>query len=67
MGLSDFRVQALLAVSDLDRARRFYEQQLRLAPGEEEKEAVTYPCADGSERSRRLRCRPLQGRLDQGP
>jgi catechol-2,3-dioxygenase len=49
MGLSDFRVQALLAVSDLDRARHFYEQQLRLAPGEVEEEAVTYPCADGSE------------------
>ncbi len=49
MGLSDYRVQALLAVSDLDRAKRFYEDQLGLVPGEEEEEAVRYPCADGSE------------------
>jgi len=48
MGLSDCRVQALLAVSDLDRARRLYEQQLGLVPGEEEEEAVRYPCADGT-------------------
>jgi catechol 2,3-dioxygenase-like lactoylglutathione lyase family enzyme len=49
MGLNAFRVQALLAVSDLERARSFYEDQLGLVPGEEEKEAVRYPCADGSE------------------
>jgi catechol 2,3-dioxygenase-like lactoylglutathione lyase family enzyme len=48
MGLSDCRVQAMAAVSDLDRARRFYEQQLGLAPGAEEEEIVTYPCADGT-------------------
>ena len=48
MGLSDCRVEALLAVSDLDRARRFYEEQLGLAPGEVEEEAVRYPCADGT-------------------
>ena len=49
MGLSDCRVQALLAVSDLNRAKRFYERQLGLVPGEEEEEAVRYPCADGTE------------------
>jgi catechol 2,3-dioxygenase-like lactoylglutathione lyase family enzyme len=49
MGLNAFRVQALLAVSDLDRARSFFEDQLGLVPGEEEEEAVRYPCADGSE------------------
>lgn len=49
MGLRDYRVQALLAVSDLDRAKRFYEDQLGLVPGEEEEQAVRYPCADGSE------------------
>jgi catechol 2,3-dioxygenase-like lactoylglutathione lyase family enzyme len=38
----------MLAVSDLDRAKRFYEQQLGLVPGEEEEEAVRYPCADGT-------------------
>jgi catechol 2,3-dioxygenase-like lactoylglutathione lyase family enzyme len=45
MGLSDCSVEALLAVSDLDRARRFYEQQLGLVPGDVEEEAVRYPCA----------------------
>jgi catechol 2,3-dioxygenase-like lactoylglutathione lyase family enzyme len=48
MGLSDCTVQALLAVSDLDRARRFYEQQLGLVPGEVEQETVLYPCAHGT-------------------
>jgi catechol 2,3-dioxygenase-like lactoylglutathione lyase family enzyme len=38
----------LLAVSDLDRARRFYEHQLGLAPGEEEQDGVGYPCANGT-------------------
>jgi catechol 2,3-dioxygenase-like lactoylglutathione lyase family enzyme len=49
MGLTACRVQALLAVSDLERAKSFYEDQLGLVPGEEEDEAVRYPCADGSE------------------
>jgi catechol-2,3-dioxygenase len=53
VGLSDCTVQALLDVSDLDRAKRFYEQQLGLVPREEEEEAVRYPCADGT-RDRRL-------------
>jgi catechol 2,3-dioxygenase-like lactoylglutathione lyase family enzyme len=48
VGLSDCRVQALAAVSDLDRARHFYEHQLGLVPGDEEEEAVGYPCADAS-------------------
>jgi catechol 2,3-dioxygenase-like lactoylglutathione lyase family enzyme len=48
MGLSDCTVQALLAVSDLDKARRFYEQQLGLVPGEVEQETVLYPCAHGT-------------------
>jgi catechol 2,3-dioxygenase-like lactoylglutathione lyase family enzyme len=48
MGLSDCRVEALLAVSDLNRAKRFYEHQLGLVPGEEEEEGVHYPCADGT-------------------
>jgi catechol 2,3-dioxygenase-like lactoylglutathione lyase family enzyme len=49
MGLSDSRVEAAMAVSDLDRARRFYEDQLGLAPSEEEEgEGVRYPCADGT-------------------
>jgi catechol 2,3-dioxygenase-like lactoylglutathione lyase family enzyme len=48
MGLSDCSVQALLAVSDLDTARRFYEDQLGLVPGEEEEQGVRYPCAHGT-------------------
>jgi len=50
MGLRDGSVEALLAVSDLDRARQFYEQQLGLVPEEEEGEdqGVRYPCADGT-------------------
>jgi catechol 2,3-dioxygenase-like lactoylglutathione lyase family enzyme len=48
MGLSDHRVEAAMAVSDLDRARRFYEDQLGLAPGEEDPQGVRYPCAQGS-------------------
>jgi len=37
-----------VAVSDLGRARRFYEHQLGLVPGEEETETVRYPCAQGT-------------------
>jgi catechol 2,3-dioxygenase-like lactoylglutathione lyase family enzyme len=48
VGLSDCRVAAGLAVSDLGRARRFYEHQLGLVLGEEEPETVRYPCADGT-------------------
>jgi catechol 2,3-dioxygenase-like lactoylglutathione lyase family enzyme len=48
MGLSDCRVQAVLAVSDLDRAKGFYERQLGLVAGDEDEQGVTYPCADGT-------------------
>jgi catechol 2,3-dioxygenase-like lactoylglutathione lyase family enzyme len=48
MGLSDSSVEAVLAVSDLDRARHFYEQQLGLVPGDDEQDAVRYPCAHGT-------------------
>jgi catechol 2,3-dioxygenase-like lactoylglutathione lyase family enzyme len=48
MGLSDCRLEALLAVADLDRARRFYEHQLGLVPGDLEEEVVRYRCADGT-------------------
>jgi catechol 2,3-dioxygenase-like lactoylglutathione lyase family enzyme len=48
MGLSDCTVEAALAVSDLDRARRFYERQLGLVPADEGDEAVRYPCAQGT-------------------
>src|SRR3954469_16587982 len=48
MGLNDHRVEAALAVSHLQPARRFYEDQLGLVPGEEEEQGVRYPCAEGS-------------------
>ena len=49
MELTECRVEALLAVSDLDRAKRFYEHQLGLVPGEEgEGGIVNYPCAQGT-------------------
>jgi catechol 2,3-dioxygenase-like lactoylglutathione lyase family enzyme len=40
--LKDKAVAATLAVSDLDRARRFYEQTLGLEPVDENPGAVTY-------------------------
>ena len=48
MGLKDCKVGALMAVSDLDTARRFYEDQLGLVPGEQEQEGVRYFCAEGT-------------------
>jgi catechol-2,3-dioxygenase len=49
MGLSECSVEALLAVSDLNTAKRFYEHQLGLVPGEEEQQGVRYPCAHGTQ------------------
>src|SRR4051794_6558452 len=48
MGLSDCRVDTLLAVSDLDKARHFYEHQLRLVPSEAEEQGVRYLCGQGT-------------------
>ena len=48
MALSDCKVEAAIAVSDLDRAKRFYQDQLGLVPGEEEEQGVRYPCAEGT-------------------
>jgi catechol 2,3-dioxygenase-like lactoylglutathione lyase family enzyme len=48
MGLNDYKVGTLLAVSDLERARRFYEDQLGLVAGEREPEGVRYFCAEGT-------------------
>ena len=49
MGLSDCTVEPAVAVSDLDRARHFYEDQLGLAPGEQEPGiSVRYPCGNGT-------------------
>ena len=48
MGLKDCKVGTLMAVSDLDEARRFYEDQLGLVAGEQEEDAVRYFCAEGT-------------------
>jgi catechol 2,3-dioxygenase-like lactoylglutathione lyase family enzyme len=48
MELKDCKVGALMAVSDLETARRFYEDQLGLEPGEVEEEAVRYFCGEES-------------------
>lgn len=49
MGLSHSKVEVTIAVSDLDRASRFYEDGLGLTPGEQEPQAMRYPCADGTQ------------------
>ena len=49
MGLSDSPVSAAIPVSDIDRARGFYEGALGLSGGEVEPDGgVTYACADGT-------------------
>jgi catechol 2,3-dioxygenase-like lactoylglutathione lyase family enzyme len=48
MGLKDCRVGALMAVSDLDRARRFYEDGLGLVRDEQDQEGLRYFCANGT-------------------
>src|SRR5215207_6383324 len=48
MGLSRYRVGAGLAVSDMDRAREFYEGKLGLSVGIDSSDNVQYRCAEGS-------------------
>jgi catechol 2,3-dioxygenase-like lactoylglutathione lyase family enzyme len=50
MGLRDSRVVAAIAVSDMDRAREFYEGKLGLGGGTDQGDGGhTYPCGDGTE------------------
>jgi catechol 2,3-dioxygenase-like lactoylglutathione lyase family enzyme len=50
MGLSDRPVAASIAITDLDRAREFYEDKLGLTGGYEDVDGgYTYPCAGSSE------------------
>lgn len=50
MGLSSARVGAAVAVSDMQRARAFYEGKLGLTGGEDTGDGGhSYPCADGTE------------------
>jgi catechol 2,3-dioxygenase-like lactoylglutathione lyase family enzyme len=49
MGLSDYKVGAVIAVSGMARARDFYEGKLGLSPGANGSEHMqTYECADGT-------------------
>jgi catechol 2,3-dioxygenase-like lactoylglutathione lyase family enzyme len=48
MGLQNSRVEAAIAVSDLAKAKHFYEDQLGLTPGDEDETGVRYPCGEGT-------------------
>jgi len=48
MGLSEYKVAAALAVSDLERAREFYEGKLGLSVSIDSGNNVQYQCGEGS-------------------
>jgi catechol 2,3-dioxygenase-like lactoylglutathione lyase family enzyme len=49
MRLSDAKVEAVIAVSDMSRAKEFYESKLGLSGGEEQGDGGTrYPCGEGT-------------------
>ena len=48
MSLSRYKVAAGVAVSDMDRAREFYEGKLGLSVGIDSGDNVQYRCAEGS-------------------
>jgi catechol 2,3-dioxygenase-like lactoylglutathione lyase family enzyme len=48
MSLSEYKVAAAVAVSDMDRAREFYEGRLGLAVGTDSGDNVAYRCGEGS-------------------
>ena len=48
MGLSEYKVAAWLAVSDMDRAREFYEGKLGLLVSIDSGDNVQYRCGEGS-------------------
>jgi catechol 2,3-dioxygenase-like lactoylglutathione lyase family enzyme len=48
MGLSKYKVGAGLAVSDMNRAREFYEGKLGLSVGIDSADNVQYRCAEGT-------------------
>jgi catechol 2,3-dioxygenase-like lactoylglutathione lyase family enzyme len=50
MGLKDSPVGAVIAVSDMDRAKEFYERRLGLSDGEDQPDGgVRYSCGGGTE------------------
>jgi catechol 2,3-dioxygenase-like lactoylglutathione lyase family enzyme len=48
MGLSRYRVAAAVAVSDMDRAREFYEGKLGLSAGIDSGDNLQSRCAEGT-------------------
>ena len=44
--LSNAPIYPYIPVKDLERARRFYEEKLGLAPGKDEDGGITYRCGD---------------------
>ena len=48
MGLSRYKVAAAVAVSDMDRARKFYEGKLGLSVSIDSGDNVQYRCAEGT-------------------
>ena len=49
MGLGSYKVGATVPVSDMEKAKEFYEGKLGLTDGEEQGDGgITYPCGDGS-------------------
>ncbi len=48
MGLGEYRVAAAVAVSDMDRTRAFYEEQLGLPVGTDSGDNVAYRCGEGT-------------------
>mgnify|MGYP002682546975 FL=1 len=59
MRLSDCRIDAVIAVNDLEKAREFYEAKLGLEPhGEVSEAGTTYACGEGT----RLYVYPSPGR-----
>jgi catechol 2,3-dioxygenase-like lactoylglutathione lyase family enzyme len=48
MGLSEYKVAAGLAVSDMERAREFYEGKLGFVVGIDSGDNVQYRCGEGS-------------------
>lgn len=48
MSMSDFKVSAVVAVSDMDAATAFYEGKLGLSPSESTDELREYACGGGS-------------------
>ncbi len=47
MGLSRYKVAAAVAVSNMDRAREFYEGKLSLSVGIDSVDNLQYRCAEG--------------------